>query len=307
MLGNKRKKLASKLTMLYSARNSTAVQEELHQLDVIFKLVRGINDRIKAVDKEINNDDKWFEQLEEKVFSFKHTTHSWLKDVELERIVTHAPSREGSKKGSKASSLSSSRSLKTRPSSSDRSSIKDKAINERMKITELKTEHLFMEKKKAAEYEAESIRIQEQVAKAEARAKVLEDLDGNCKGKAEMNLRNPVAELEDPQHKVAISSWHPKMKELNLGQEKSDTNVEHRIQQIYNEIPVDNASRQRIPADFRRTNLNTAEPSMIGMPCKLLRQQAAPEVVDVKVFHGNLLSFEYFISVFKEAVETNLG
>ena len=75
-----------------------------------------------------------------------------------------------------------------------------------MKITELKTEHLFMEKKRAAEYEAESIRIQEQVAKAEARAKVLEDLDRNCKGKTEMDLRNPVAELEDPQHKVAISS-----------------------------------------------------------------------------------------------------
>ena len=75
--------------------------------------------------------------------------------------------------------LSSSRSLKTRSSSSGRSSIKDKAIKERMKIAELKAEHLFMEKKRAAEYETLSIRLQEQVAKAEARAKVLEDLDEN--------------------------------------------------------------------------------------------------------------------------------
>ena len=48
-----------------------------------------------------------------------------------------------------------------------------------MKIAELKAEHLFMEKKRAAEYETLSIRLQEQVAKAEARAKVLEDLDEN--------------------------------------------------------------------------------------------------------------------------------
>ena len=30
-----------------------------------------------------------------------------------------------------------------------------------------------------------------------------------------MYLRNPVAELEIAQHKVALSSWDPKMKELN--------------------------------------------------------------------------------------------
>ena len=67
-----------------------------------------------------------------------------------------------------------------------------------------------------------------------------------------MDLRNPVAELESAQHKVALSSWDPKMKELN-----PDSNVEHKTQQIYDGIPVENVSRQRRPADFRRTNLNT--------------------------------------------------
>ena len=118
-----------------------------------------------------------------------------------------------------------------------------------------------------------------------------------------MDLRNPAAELEGAQHKVALSSWNPKMKELNPGQGKSDSNVEHKTQQIYNGIPVDNVSRQKRPTDFRRTNLNTAEPSMIEMLCRLLRQQATPEV-DVEVFDGNPLNFKYFISVFKEVVET---
>ena len=81
--------------------------------------------------------------------------------------------------------LSSSRSLKTRSSSSGGSSIKDKAIKKRMKIAELKAEHLFMEKKRAAEYDAESTRIQEQVAKAEAHDKVLVDLDEKYKVKTD--------------------------------------------------------------------------------------------------------------------------
>ena len=174
MLGDERKKLGSKLTrnesMLYSVRNSTTVQEELNQLDGIFKLVEGINDRMKAVDDKVNdNYDKWFEQLEEKVFSFKRTIHSQIKGVQLERMVNLVPSTEGSK----ASSLSSSRSLKTRSSSSGRSTIKDKAIRQGMKMAE----HLFMEKKRAAD--------NVQVAKAEACAKVLEDLDENCKLKAD--------------------------------------------------------------------------------------------------------------------------
>ena len=41
------------------------------------------------------------------------------------------------------------------------------------------------------------------------------------------------------------------------------------------------------------------------MLCKLLQQKAAPEV-DVEVFISNPLNFKYFISVFKEVLETKL-
>ena len=77
------------------------MSQELNQLDDLFKLVEGISKRLKAADDKVNADDQWFEQLDEKVFSFKLTIHSWLKDVELERMVNHVPSREGSNKGSK--------------------------------------------------------------------------------------------------------------------------------------------------------------------------------------------------------------
>ena len=80
-----------------------------------------------------------------------------------------------------------------------------------------------------------------------------------------MGLGNPVAELEGAQYKVALNSWDPKMQELNPGQRKSGTNVEHTTQQIYNRIPIDNVSRQRRTAEFTRTNLISAEPSMTEM------------------------------------------
>ena len=85
-------------SMLYSVRNSTAVQEELNQLDDLFKLVEGISERLKDVDDEVDADDQWFEQLDEKAFSFKHTIHCWLKDVELDRMVNHVSSSKGSMK-----------------------------------------------------------------------------------------------------------------------------------------------------------------------------------------------------------------
>ena len=39
--------------------------------------------------------------------------------------------------------------------------------------------------------------------------------------------------------------------------------------------------------------------------CQSLRQQASPEI-DTEVFDGNLLNFKYFISLFKEVIETKV-
>ena len=48
--------MSSIKSMLYSVRNSTAVQ----QLDGLFKLFEGISERLKSVDDEVNADDQWF-------------------------------------------------------------------------------------------------------------------------------------------------------------------------------------------------------------------------------------------------------
>ena len=57
------------------------------------------------------------------------------------------------------------------------SSAKERVIAERIRFAELKAEASFVERKHATEYEAEALRIQEQMAKAEARAKFFEMMD----------------------------------------------------------------------------------------------------------------------------------
>ena len=59
---------------------------------------------------------------------------------------------------------------------------------EKLIVAELLEEQKFMEKRKAAEYEAETLQIQQQAAKAKARAKILEELNAKGKEKVSKNF-----------------------------------------------------------------------------------------------------------------------
>ena len=51
---------------------------------------------------------------------------------------------------------------------------KEKAIQEKLRVAELRTEASFMKKKREAELQAESLRLEEEMVKAEARVKIYE-------------------------------------------------------------------------------------------------------------------------------------
>lgn len=53
----------------------------------------------------------------------------------------------------------------------------DQAVIEKLKAAEMLEEQKFMEKQKAGKYETETLRIQQQVAKAKALVKILEKLN----------------------------------------------------------------------------------------------------------------------------------
>ena len=73
--------------LLYSTKNSVIEEEELAQFDDLFKQIMKVHN--KYLSMEVNENEKkkqnqWFDEIDERVFSFKHKVPNWLKDVTLE-------------------------------------------------------------------------------------------------------------------------------------------------------------------------------------------------------------------------------
>ena len=141
-LENKRAKLVSRLhrksseidDLMYSYQNSITVKEELAQLNSMFKMLVDIHEEFEQIEKEYT-DDIWFDDIDQKVFSFTHKVHNWLKEEKKEHKRDH-------------SSRSSTRSSYSKSKSSTR----EKAVEEKLRVAELIAESSFMKKQRDAEY-----------------------------------------------------------------------------------------------------------------------------------------------------------
>ena len=160
--------------MLYSFTNASAVTEEMEQFNEMLKLLTAVNDEYQHLltEDELLADSQWFEEQDERIFSFKHKIIKWLKEAELNKEEERSRKSVGSR-SSKSRSSKSSRSS----SGSSRSSIRDKAIEEKIKIPELIGESNFIDQKLKMEYMVKRLEMEEKVAKAQARAKILDLLD----------------------------------------------------------------------------------------------------------------------------------
>ena len=157
---DKRRKLNSRLLrlsgavedLMYSSKNQVAVEEEMAQFNFVFKELHQVHQEYQSLlsEMEKGDDEDWFEEVDEKVFTFKHKVHYWLKQVELE----HQNSSRSLSKSSKSKKSSPSRSSEKTKSSSSRSS-KDTAMEEKAKLAELMAEAEFLEKRQQVENEAQ--------------------------------------------------------------------------------------------------------------------------------------------------------
>ena len=200
LLREKKRRLEARLTrkaaaiedLLYSSKNFVTVKEELAQYDDIFKLIIENHEehcKILKPEEQANEEDH-FEDVDQRVFIFKHKVRNWLKDAEDEYDKRSKSSGRSSKARSSKESTRSSRSSKASSSrSSEADSLKSKvsskakAIEEKVKIAELLAEAEFMEKKWMIEMQAERLHMQEKVAKAQAKFKIYEDLDHKRQGR----------------------------------------------------------------------------------------------------------------------------
>ena len=135
-LEKKRAKLVSRLLrksteiddLMYSYQNSITVKEELAQLNDTFTMLVDIHEEFEKIEKEYT-DDIWFDDIDQKLFSFKHKVHNWLKKEDKEH------KREHSSRSSTRSSFSKSK-----------SSTREKAVEEKLRVPELIAEASFMRK-----------------------------------------------------------------------------------------------------------------------------------------------------------------
>ena len=136
----------------------------------MFRMLVEIHEKQEKIDEEYD-DETWFDDLDQKIFSFKHKVYNWLKEGEKLRKsdqVSRCSLNSSSKHSSKSIAKSSS-------SSKSSSSEKAKAIEEKVKISELMMEASFIKERRDAEYQTWSLMMEEELAKAQARAEIYEN------------------------------------------------------------------------------------------------------------------------------------
>ena len=129
--------------LLYSHKNDVTVKDELAQLNDTFKLIEDINQEMIELDDNYT-EGLWFTDIDEKVFSFKHKVHNWLREgYETQRIEKKSRSSCSRSTSSKSSSRSTS-------FKSSKLSTKERAIEEKVQLADLQAEEILMHKKRAA-------------------------------------------------------------------------------------------------------------------------------------------------------------
>ena len=127
---------------------------------ILFKIIADTQKEMIALDEAIYSDDHWFGKLDEKAFSIKHkalqlpersregTWWCWIKKVKFQVGIKQIIKVikviiKGKLNQKRASSLSP----------------KHQAVTEKLKVAKPLEKQRFMEKRKAAEYEAANLQI----------------------------------------------------------------------------------------------------------------------------------------------------
>ena len=92
--------------LMYSSKNYVTLEEALARFDYIFKQLLLVYQEYHSLlrDDEKLADERWFEEVDERIFTFKHKVYNWLKEAETELSAKKTYSKNGSKSTSSGSS-----------------------------------------------------------------------------------------------------------------------------------------------------------------------------------------------------------
>ena len=171
-----------------------------------------------------------------------------------------------------------------------------------------------MQKKRYAELQAESLQIEEEMAKAQARVKIYEGENIDQKVSLKTLTMTDIKADESRYPVITKKQKHLDQNEKSSAATQSQTrprvitfsntnnqqgelqDTQHHLQDQQSSITVNqNEVTDRI--------IKPCEDNEIGaMLYQLVKEQSAPSV-DIEVFDGNPLHYTYFRSMFREAVE----
>ena len=163
-----------------------------------------------------------------------------------------------------------------------------------------------MKKKWDAEWQAELLRLEEEMAKARARVKIYENKNQG---------QEMVFKIEE--NKQDNTTYHKQTaKHSEINQHSDQKNVQ--IQIVYRSIPWENYDQklqhafgqepQTNPVEVAIANSEKAvEDNKMGKMLSQLVKQQSPPSVNTEEFDGNPLQYTYFRSMFWEVVEKKIA
>ena len=231
----------------------------------MFKLAVDIH---KEMETLVDNysDEIWFDDLDQRVFTFKHKVHNWLKESE----------HKAEKKSCRSSS-SKSKSLKgSKTSRSSRSSTREKAIEEKFKVAELEAEVAFIKKQRDTEYQSHVLKMEVELAKAQARAKVFDEEEKLHKDMIHKSVKKPddIKTIEGMSE--LNSKGVPSLKGVYLEDNSSD-----------------NSKSTFLGNPLKDECQHLESRNVTELLCKLVKEQSAPQV-DLEPISGNTLTLHIF-------------
>ena len=299
-LRERRKKINGRLTrkystiedLLFSTTNVLVVEEELNQLNDIFKMLLSVHEEYHSLleDQEKAIEDEWLDEIDCKIYDFKRKIHCWLKDANKKKCGSIRSKGSMSSRRSKSTSRASSRSSK---------SSKEMEIRDKVELAQLVAEAEFLDEKQNIENQSQKLQIKEKLAKAKARVLAYQN------GGSTQQLKD-IHQQPDNTHSIYANRQQlhrgVQMEESrNTG--KSYSNLE-RKNSAWDELDLQN--KMNLGTTINRVQMpDSAEHNISKMVCKLLNQQAAPEI-DIDVFDGNPVEFHHFMAVFNEVVEKRI-
>ena len=188
--------------LLFPTRNLVAVEEELAQLNDLFKMLVSIHEEYNALleDEERAVEDDWFNDLDSRVCAFKKKTLNWMNSSCEEQQSSRHSSRSSRSWGS----IHLKRNSESKGSRSSKSS-KETEVEDRTKMEELVAEVQYIEQREQIENQADMLKIKQKIAKTEARVEAYSWKETICEKATDINILASRFKTSDEKEKLCLS------------------------------------------------------------------------------------------------------